>query len=154
MKVSLTVNGQPVSAECEPRRTLADFLRQDLGYTGVHVGCEHGVCGSCTVTVDGATARSCCLLAVQAEGSDVTTIEGLASGGELDPLQQSFREHHGLQCGFCTPGMLATARELLKDNPDPTDAEIRAAISGNLCRCTGYQFIVDAIKNVKSREAL
>ncbi|WP_083753684.1 (2Fe-2S)-binding protein [Actinosynnema sp. ALI-1.44] len=146
MKVSLTVNGEEVSASCEPRRTLADFLRHDLGYTGVHVGCEHGACGSCTVSVDGATARSCCMLAVQAEGCTVTTIEGLASSGELDPLQESFREHHGLQCGFCTPGMLATAHELLRDNPDPTDSEIRAAISGNLCRCTGYQFIVDAIK--------
>jgi carbon-monoxide dehydrogenase small subunit len=145
--VSLTVNGQQVSAACEPRRTLADFLRQDLGFTGVHVGCEHGVCGACTVTLDGATARACCLLAVQAEGAEVTTIEGLATGGELNPLQESFRRHHGLQCGFCTPGMLATAAELLRDNPDPTDEEIRAGIAGVLCRCTGYQFVVDAIRD-------
>jgi carbon-monoxide dehydrogenase small subunit len=145
--VNLTVNGQAFSADCEPRRTLADFLRHDLGFTGVHVGCEHGVCGACTITVDGGTARSCCMLAVQADGADVTTVEGMATDGKLHPLQESFSKHHGLQCGFCTPGMLATARELLKDNPDPTDDEIRAGISGNLCRCTGYQFIVDAIRD-------
>ncbi|WP_181776360.1 (2Fe-2S)-binding protein [Amycolatopsis pittospori] len=145
--VTLTVNGRTYSADCEPRRTLADFLRHDLGFTGVHVGCEHGVCGSCTVTLDGASARSCCLLAVQVDGADVVTVEGLAQDGELHPLQESFRRHHGLQCGFCTPGMLATALELLKDNPAPTDPEIRQAISGNLCRCTGYQFIVDAIRD-------
>ncbi|ANN15609.1 (2Fe-2S)-binding protein [Amycolatopsis orientalis] len=145
--VTLTVNGRTYRADCEPRRTLADFLRHDLGFTGVHVGCEHGVCGSCTITLDGASARSCCLLAVQVDGAEIVTIEGLASDGELHPLQESFRKHHGLQCGFCTPGMLATARELLKDHPDPTDAEIRQGISGNLCRCTGYQFIVDAIRD-------
>jgi aerobic carbon-monoxide dehydrogenase small subunit len=145
--VSLTVNGQEVSADCEPRRTLADFLRQDLGFTGVHLGCEHGVCGACTVTLDGSTARACCLLAVQADGAEITTVEGLATGGELHPLQESFRGHHGLQCGFCTPGMLLTAVELLRDNPDPTDEEIRAGIAGILCRCTGYQFVVDAIKD-------
>ncbi|WP_410654264.1 (2Fe-2S)-binding protein [Amycolatopsis sp. lyj-112] len=145
--VTLTVNGRTYSADCEPRRTLADFLRQDLGFTGVHLGCEHGVCGSCTITLDGASARSCCLLAVQVDGAEIVTIEGLASDGELHPLQESFRKHHGLQCGFCTPGMLATATELLKENPDPTDAEIRQGISGNLCRCTGYQFIVDAIRD-------
>ncbi|WP_410650631.1 (2Fe-2S)-binding protein [Amycolatopsis sp. cmx-4-54] len=145
--VTLTVNGRTYRADCEPRRTLADFLRHDLGFTGVHVGCEHGVCGSCTITLDGASARSCCLLAAQVDGSEIVTIEGLASDGELHPLQESFRKHHGLQCGFCTPGMLATAMELLKENPDPTDAEIRQGISGNLCRCTGYQFIVDAIRD-------
>ena len=145
--VTLTVNGRTYRADCEPRRTLADFLRHDLGFTGVHVGCEHGVCGSCTITLDGASARACCLLAVQVDGSEIVTIEGLASDGELHPLQESFRKHHGLQCGFCTPGMLATAMELLKENPDPTDAEIRQGISGNLCRCTGYQFIVDAIRD-------
>ncbi|KZB83821.1 (2Fe-2S)-binding protein [Amycolatopsis regifaucium] len=145
--VTLTVNGRTYRADCEPRRTLADFLRHDLGFTGVHVGCEHGVCGSCTITLDGASARSCCLLAVQVDGAEIVTIEGLASDGELSPLQESFRKHHGLQCGFCTPGMLATAVELLKENPDPTDAEIRQGISGNLCRCTGYQFIVDAIRD-------
>ncbi|OLZ57518.1 (2Fe-2S)-binding protein [Amycolatopsis keratiniphila] len=145
--VTLTVNGRTYRADCEPRRTLADFLRHDLGFTGVHVGCEHGVCGSCTVTLDGASARACCLLAVQVDGSEIVTVEGLASDGELHPLQESFRKHHGLQCGFCTPGMLATAAELLKENPDPTDTEIRQAISGNLCRCTGYQFIVDAVRD-------
>ncbi|MFC3454154.1 (2Fe-2S)-binding protein [Amycolatopsis speibonae] len=145
--VTVTVNGRTYRADCEPRRTLADFLRHDLGFTGVHVGCEHGVCGSCTITLDGASARSCCLLAVQVDGSEIVTVEGLASDGRLHPLQESFRKHHGLQCGFCTPGMLATAVELLKENPDPTDAEIRQGISGNLCRCTGYQFIVDAIRD-------
>ncbi|MFD8500878.1 (2Fe-2S)-binding protein [Amycolatopsis sp. NPDC059657] len=145
MKVTLTVNGRPYTADCEPRRSLADFLRQDLGFTGVHLGCEHGSCGACTITLDGATARACCLLAVQAEGAEITTVEGMAIDGELHPLQQSFREHHGLQCGFCTPGMLATAAELLRENPSPTEAEIRERISGNLCRCTGYQFIVDSI---------
>ncbi|MEV7555613.1 (2Fe-2S)-binding protein [Amycolatopsis sp. NPDC089917] len=145
--VTLTVNGRTYRADCEPRRTLADFLRHDLGFTGVHVGCEHGVCGSCTITLDGASARACCLLAVQVDGSEIVTVEGLASDGELHPLQESFRKHHGLQCGFCTPGMLATAMELLKENPDPTDAEIRQGISGNLCRCTGYQFIVNAIRD-------
>ncbi|AGM09063.1 (2Fe-2S)-binding protein [Amycolatopsis keratiniphila] len=145
--VTLTVNGGTYRADCEPRRTLADFLRHDLGFTGVHVGCEHGVCGSCTITLDGASARACCLLAAQVDGSEIVTVEGLASDGELHPLQESFRKHHGLQCGFCTPGMLATAAELLKENPDPTDTEIRQAISGNLCRCTGYQFIVDAVRD-------
>ncbi|HEY3463997.1 MAG TPA: (2Fe-2S)-binding protein [Amycolatopsis sp.] len=146
MKVTLTVNGQVCAAECEPRRTLADFLRHDLGFTGVHVGCEHGVCGACTITFDGATARACCLLAVQADGAEVTTVEGLAADGELSALQQAFRDHHGLQCGFCTPGVLATAAELLATNPDPSEAEIREALAGNLCRCTGYQFIVDAVR--------
>ncbi|WP_410666281.1 (2Fe-2S)-binding protein [Amycolatopsis sp. lyj-84] len=149
--VSLTVNGRTYRADCEPRRTLADFLRHDLGFTGVHVGCEHGVCGSCTITLDGASARSCCLLAVQVDGAEIVTVEGLAENGELHPLQESFRKHHGLQCGFCTSGMLATAVELLKENPDPTDAEIRQGISGNLCRCTGYQFIVDAIRDAAKR---
>ncbi|NBH05637.1 (2Fe-2S)-binding protein [Amycolatopsis sp. SID8362] len=153
MKVSLTVNGQPCSADCEPRRTLADFLRHDLGFTGVHVGCEHGVCGACTITLDGATARACCLLAVQAEGAEVTTVEGLATGGELHPLQEAFRDHHGLQCGFCTPGVLATAAELLAGNPDPSEAEIREALAGHLCRCTGYQFIVDAIRAAAAKPA-
>jgi len=146
MKVNLTVNGQAVSAECEPRRSLADFLRHDLGFTGVHLGCEHGVCGACTIDFDGVTARSCCMLAVQADGASITTVEGLAQDGELHPLQEAFHAKHGLQCGFCTPGLLMTACELLKDNADPTDDEIRAGISGNLCRCTGYQFVVDAIR--------
>ena len=144
MKVTVTVNGRALSAECEPRRTLADFLRHDLGFTGVHVGCEQGACGSCTVLLDGATARSCCVLAVQAQDADITTVEGLATMS-LTPLQGSFRRHHALQCGFCTPGMLAVAAELLRDNPSATEAEIRTAISGNLCRCTGYHTIVTAI---------
>ncbi|WP_370944128.1 (2Fe-2S)-binding protein [Amycolatopsis sp. cg5] len=151
MKVTLTVNGRQVTADCEPRRSLADFLRQDLGFTGVHLGCEHGVCGACTITLDGATARACCLLAVQAEGAEITTVEGMATDGELHPLQQSFRDHHGLQCGFCTPGMLATAAELLRETPSPTEAEIRERISGNLCRCTGYQFIVDSIADAAKK---
>ncbi|WP_370970170.1 (2Fe-2S)-binding protein [Amycolatopsis sp. cg9] len=153
MKVTLTVNGQPCAADCEPRRTLADFLRHDLGFTGVHVGCEHGVCGACTITLDGATARACCLLAVQVEGADVTTVEGMATGGELHPLQEAFRDHHGLQCGFCTPGLLATAAELLAANPDPSEAEVREALAGHLCRCTGYQFIVDAIRAAAAKLA-
>ncbi|MFD7660544.1 (2Fe-2S)-binding protein [Actinosynnema sp. NPDC059797] len=140
------MNGRRVGADCEPRRTLADFLRHDLGLTGVHVGCEQGACGSCTVLLDGATARACCLLAAQADGATITTVEGLADNGALNPLQDAFRRHHALQCGFCTPGMLATATELLRDNPHPTETEIRAAIAGNLCRCTGYQHVVDAIK--------
>ncbi|MGD9525843.1 (2Fe-2S)-binding protein [Pseudonocardia sp.] len=145
--VTMTVNGRRVDAHVEPRRTLSDFLRRDCALAGVHVGCEHGVCGACTVTLDGRTARSCCTLAVQADGAEIETVESLANGPELDPLQEAFRRHHGLQCGFCTPGMLLTVRELLAANPDPTDEEIRAGISGNLCRCTGYQFIVDAVRD-------
>ncbi|MFC6092321.1 (2Fe-2S)-binding protein [Saccharothrix lopnurensis] len=148
LTVTLTVNGRPVEATCEPRRTLADFLRHDLGLTGVNVGCEHGACGSCTVLLDGATARSCCLLAAQVDGASVTTVEGMADNGALSPLQEAFRRHHALQCGFCTPGVLATATELLRDHPHPTEAEIRAALAGNLCRCTGYQHIVDAVRAV------
>ncbi|MFR9807001.1 (2Fe-2S)-binding protein [Pseudonocardia sp. RS010] len=144
--VSMTVNGEQVDRHVDPRRTLSDFLRKDCGATGVHLGCEHGVCGACTVLLDGRTARSCCTLAVQAEGADITTVEGLAEGGELHPLQESFWKHHGLQCGFCTPGILLTVQELLADNPDPSDEEIREGISGNICRCTGYQFIVDAVR--------
>lgn len=145
--VRMTVNGQPVRHHVEPRRTLSDFLRRDCGATGVHLGCEHGGCGACTVLLDGRTARSCCTLAVQADGGEVTTVEGLAQGGELDPLQEAFWRHHGLQCGFCTPGILLTVTEFLAENPDPSDEEIRAAISGNICRCTGYQFIVDAVRS-------
>ena len=126
--------------------TLADFLRHELRLTGTHVGCEHGVCGACTVLVDGRSARSCLMLAVQANGREVTTIEGVApSPTELHPLQQALREHHGLQCGFCTPGVVMTLLEFLKDCPNPTEEEVRIAISGNLCRCTGYQGIVDAV---------
>ena len=145
-EVSLTVNGTPVTVRVDPRRTLSDVLRKDCALTGVHVGCEHGVCGACTVSLDGRTARSCCTLAVQADGSEIGTVEGLADGADLHPLQEAFWAHHGLQCGFCTPGILMTVRELLADNPDPSDAEIREGLSGNICRCTGYQFIVDAVR--------
>jgi aerobic carbon-monoxide dehydrogenase small subunit len=145
MTVTLAVNGRTFSADCEPRRTLADFLRQDLGFAGVHLGCEHGVCGACTVIVDGSTARSCCMLAVQADGAEIATVEGLGADGTMSPLQEAFWNHHGLQCGFCTPGILAAATELLAQNPNPTAEEVREGIAGNLCRCTGYQFIVDSI---------
>lgn len=143
--ISVEVNGRTFEADVPPRRTLADFLRHDLGFTGVHLGCEHGVCGACTILLDSKTARSCCMLAVQADGSAITTVEGLSDGEQLHPLQEAFWNRHGLQCGFCTSGMLMTACELLRDNSRPTEAEIRRGISGNLCRCTGYQFIVDAI---------
>jgi aerobic carbon-monoxide dehydrogenase small subunit len=146
--VTLTVNGRTYHAAVEPRRTLADCLREDLGLTGTNLGCEAGVCGSCTVNVDGQTVRSCLMFAVQADGATITTVEGLADGDELSPLQAAFWEHQGLQCGFCTPGMLMTARELLERNPSPDEQEIRDALSGNLCRCTGYQHIVDAVQAV------
>ena len=143
--ISVTVNGAPRAAEVPVRLTLADFLRHTLELTGTHLGCEHGVCGACTVLLDGSAVRSCLLLAVQSNGREVTTVEGLApKAGGLHPLQEAFRDHHGLQCGFCTPGMLTTLVEFLRENPDPTPEEVRVAISGNLCRCTGYQGIVDA----------
>jgi aerobic carbon-monoxide dehydrogenase small subunit len=143
--IRVTINGSDVAAVVEPRRLLADFIREDAALTGTHVGCEHGVCGACTVFLDGQTVRSCLVFAVQADARRVDTVEGLAGDGDLSPLQHSFWEHHGLQCGFCTPGMLMTATELLASNPAPTGAEIRHAISGNLCRCTGYQDIVASI---------
>jgi carbon-monoxide dehydrogenase small subunit len=146
--VELTVNGRRHHAAVEPRRTLADCLREDLGLTGTNLGCEAGVCGSCTVEVDGETVRSCLMFAVQADGATITTVEGLSDGEELSPLQSAFWEHQGLQCGFCTPGMLMTSRELLERNPSPDEQEIRDALSGNLCRCTGYQHIVDAVQSV------
>jgi carbon-monoxide dehydrogenase small subunit len=145
VEIALIVNGQPVRGTVEPRRSLADFLRESLDLTGTHLGCEHGACGTCTVLVDGAAVRSCLLFAVQAEGAQVVTVEGLARDGELSPLQRAFGEHHALQCGFCTPGFLVTATALLAENPDPTPDEVRAAISGNICRCTGYIGIVEAI---------
>jgi carbon-monoxide dehydrogenase small subunit len=149
--ISLSVNGVSYQKDVEVRRTLADFLRHDLRLTGTHVGCEQGVCGACTVLVDGRSARSCLMLAVQANGRQVTTIEGVApSPDELHPLQQALRDCHGLQCGFCTPGMVTTLLEFLKDCPNPTEEEVRIAISGNLCRCTGYQGIVDAVLAVAS----
>jgi carbon-monoxide dehydrogenase small subunit len=142
--IRVTVNAKAWTREIETRVTLADFLRHELQLTGTHVGCEHGVCGACTVLVDGASARACLVLAVQCDGAEITTVESLARDGRLDPLQQAFRDCHGLQCGFCTPGMLMTLTELLRDNPQPSEAEVREALSGNLCRCTGYQGIVDA----------
>jgi carbon-monoxide dehydrogenase small subunit len=144
LTISVSVNGTSYQRQVPVRMTLADFLRHELGLTGTHVGCEHGVCGACTILLDGRSARSCLMLAVQADEHEITTVEGLASGNQLHPLQEAFSKHHGLQCGFCTPGMLTTLVELLNDNANPTDAEIRLAISGNLCRCTGYETIVRA----------
>jgi aerobic-type carbon monoxide dehydrogenase small subunit (CoxS/CutS family) len=149
--VRVEVNGVQQSATVEARRTLADFLRENLGLTGTHVGCEHGVCGACTVLVNGEAARSCLMLAVQANGADLLTIEGLMKDGRLHPLQEAFHEHHGLQCGFCTPGMLLTALDLLQTNPRPTEAEIRQGLSAVLCRCTGYQGIVKAVEAAAAR---
>ena len=149
--IRLSVNGEAREGTVEPRTSLADFLRDGLDLTGTHVGCEHGVCGACTVLLDGAPVRSCLLLAVQMDGADLITVEGLADGERLHPLQQAFWDHHGLQCGFCTPGILLTAKALLDENPHPTDAEIREAIAGNLCRCTGYHFIVEAIRAASAR---
>jgi carbon-monoxide dehydrogenase small subunit len=144
-RVSLTVNGTTYARTVEPRLLLSDFIRHELGLSGTHVGCEHGVCGACTVLFDGQPIRSCLTLAVQAHGHELTTVEGLApSVEEMHPLQQAFRDAHGLQCGFCTPGILMTLLPFLEENPDPTEAEVREAISGNLCRCTGYQHIVQA----------
>ena len=144
--VSVTVNGAQYERTVEPRLLLSDFLRHELGLTGTHVGCEHGVCGACTIIFDGQPVRSCLMLAVQANGHEITTVEGLGTMDNLHPLQEAFREAHGVQCGFCTPGFLMTLLPFLEENPDPTEAEIREAISGNLCRCTGYQHIVDAVQ--------
>jgi carbon-monoxide dehydrogenase small subunit len=150
--VTLTVNGKSYTAEAEVRLTLADFIRHTLGLTGTHLGCEHGVCGACTILLDGQSARSCLMLAVQADGHEILTVEGIAPNDkELHPLQEAFRDNHGLQCGFCTPGMLTTLLEFLRDNPDPTEQEVRIAISGNLCRCTGYQGIVNAALDAAKR---
>jgi carbon-monoxide dehydrogenase small subunit len=150
-RVRLTVNGQAVDRSVDVRRSLADFLRDDLALTGTHVGCEHGVCGACTVLVDGDSARSCLLLAVQLDGATVTTIEGLTPAAGLSPLQEAFRECHGLQCGFCTPGMIIVAHELLTRTATPTTAEIREALSGNLCMCTGYVNIVRSVSRASRR---
>jgi aerobic carbon-monoxide dehydrogenase small subunit len=148
--VSLTVNGVPRELELEPRELLVYVLRDRLGLTGTVVGCDTSSCGSCTVLLDGESVKSCTVLGVQADGHEVTTVEGLASNGDLHPLQESFHEHHALQCGYCTSGMLLAAVSLLEENPSPSDAEIRQALEGNLCRCTGYQNIVDAIAAVAS----
>ena len=144
--ITLTVNGAAREGRCEPRKLLVDFLREDLGLTGTHVGCEHGICGACTIIVNGESARSCIMLAVQADGAELMTVEGLMQDGKLHPLQEAFREHHGLQCGFCTPGMLMTALDLLRVKPAPTEGEIREGISAVLCRCTGYHGIIEAVK--------
>ena len=144
--IRMTVNGREYTGRVEPRLTLADFLRNELDLTGTHLGCEHGVCGACTILVDGEAVRSCLMLAVQADGATLMTVEGLANGEELHPLQVAFHENHALQCGFCTPGFLMTAYAFLRDNPNPTAAEVRTGISGNICRCTGYAPIVKAIR--------
>jgi carbon-monoxide dehydrogenase small subunit len=144
--VRVTVNGRTHEQTVEARKTLADFLREDLGLTGTHLGCEHGVCGACTVIVDGAAVRSCLLFAAQMHGHEIQTVESLADGDRLNTLQEAFWEHHGLQCGFCTPGFLMTLTCFLRENPDPSEAQIREAISGNLCRCTGYKNIVTAAR--------
>jgi carbon-monoxide dehydrogenase small subunit len=149
--VKVIVNGTSYQREVEPRLLLADFLRHTLGLTGTHVGCEHGVCGACTVLVDGDSARSCLMFAVQADGCRIETVEGLGTMTRLNPLQEAFREHHALQCGFCTPGMLMTATDLLRKYPLATDEQIREGLSGNLCRCTGYEHIVRAIRAVVGR---
>jgi aerobic-type carbon monoxide dehydrogenase small subunit (CoxS/CutS family) len=150
MPVSFEVNGREVTVEVEPRMTLADCLRHVLRLTGTHVGCEHGVCGACTILLDGAAVRACLLLAVQAEGSKVITIEGLSNDHELTPLQASFRRHHALQCGFCTPGMITTAHALLSEEPDADADRIREVLSGNLCRCTGYISIIEAVLDARA----
>ena len=144
--VSMTVNGKSVTGEVEPRTLLVQFIREQLGLTGTHVGCDTSQCGACVVHVNGDSAKSCTLLAVQADGADVTTIEGLADGDKLHPMQEAFRDNHGLQCGFCTPGMVMSAVDLLKKNPKPTEAEIREGLEGNICRCTGYHNIVKAVQ--------
>jgi len=145
-RIALTVNGRPCALTVEPRTLLVHALRDGLGLTGAHIGCDTSQCGACTVLLDGRAVKSCTLLAVQAEGAEVTTIEGLAAAGELHPIQRAFVEHHGLQCGFCTPGMILTALDLLGRHPDPGEAAIRRALRGNLCRCTGYQPIVDSVR--------
>jgi carbon-monoxide dehydrogenase small subunit len=149
--VAFTVNGKRVELTVPVRKTLADALREDLGLTGTHLGCEHGVCGACTILLDGQAVRSCLLLAVQADGHDLKTVEGLADGDRLHPIQEAFWEAHGLQCGFCTPGFLMTICEFLADNPSPTEDEIREGIAGNLCRCTGYLNIIKAVQIAASK---
>lgn len=152
-RITFTLNGEPRQASADPRTHLADLLRHGLGLTGTHVGCEHGVCGACTIIVDGAPVRSCLMLAVQVDGCTVETVEGLAKGNDLSALQRAFSAHHGLQCGFCTPGMLMTLEAFLRTNPSPTEQDIRIAISGNICRCTGYQGIVEAALTAAATKA-
>ena len=153
LQITVTVNGQEYQRTVEPRLTLADFLREDLGLTGTHLGCEHGICGACTVLLDGDAVRSCLMLAVQADGAELTTVEGLSPAGNLTPLQKAFHDNGALQCGFCTPGFLMTATAFLRETSEPTEAQVRDAISGNICRCTGYVAIVQAILEA-SRENL
>ena len=156
MRIAVEINGIRYEGDVEPRTLLSDFIRHGAGLTGTHVGCEHGVCGACTVQIDGETVRSCLMLAAQADGRSVLTVEGLAPGDDpLHPLQVAFREHHALQCGFCTPGFLLSAEALLRERPDPTEQEVREALAGNLCRCTGYEGIVEAVLDVarQRREA-
>jgi len=150
-RIKLTVNDQPYEADVEPRLTLVDLLRGELGLTGTHVGCEHGVCGACTVLWNGRAVRSCIMLAVQADGGNIRTVEGLGREGALHPIQQAFLEEHGLQCGFCTPGFLMSISELLERSPDPTDEEIRDTLGGQICRCTGYQQIVSAVRSAAAK---
>jgi len=146
MQITVNINGASETRDVEPRRLLVDFIRSDAGLTGTHIGCDTSSCGACTVLLDGRPVKSCTVLAVQADGSEVKTVEGLAEGGELHPVQAAFKEYHGLQCGFCTPGMMLVGSALLEENPEPTDEEVRWAISGNICRCTGYMNIVTAIQ--------
>jgi aerobic-type carbon monoxide dehydrogenase small subunit (CoxS/CutS family) len=148
VRIEVQINGRPYAGEVEPRTLLSDFIRHQAGLTGTHVGCEHGVCGACTIQVDGETVRSCLMLAAQANGRSLLTVEGLAGGGDLHPLQQAFHERHALQCGFCTPGFLLSAEALLRERPDPSEREVREALAGNLCRCTGYEGIVKAVLDV------
>lgn len=150
-RIELTVNGQLVTREVDARRLLVDFLREDLGLFGAHIGCEHGVCGTCTVLMNGETIRSCITLAVQADGEEITTVEGLAQDGRLHPVQEAFWEKQGLQCGYCTPAMLLRTVEILRENPDPTREAVREGIASQLCRCTGYQYIVDAVLDAAAR---
>jgi aerobic-type carbon monoxide dehydrogenase small subunit (CoxS/CutS family) len=152
--IKLNVNGVNYELAAEPRRLLVDLLRDDLGLTGTHIGCEHGVCGTCTVLLDGESVRSCLMFAVQADGAEILTVEGLSKGGSLHPLQEAFREAQGLQCGFCTPGMLMVSYELLQEKSAPSEEEVREAISANLCRCTGYQGIVEAVQLAAERHAV
>ena len=146
MSVVLNVNGAGRAVSVEPRKTLADAIREDLGLTGTHLGCEHGVCGACTILLDGEVVRSCLMLAVQADGAEITTIEGIGAGDDLHPMQQAFSEYHGLQCGFCTPGMILAGIDMVSRNPDPSRQEIREEMGGNICRCTGYQKIVESVQ--------
>ncbi len=151
MRINLTLNGQRREDEIEPRMLLVHYLREVAQLTGTHVGCETSICGACTIHLNGQAVKSCTILAVQADGSEITTIEGLAKNGQLHPMQEGFWEEHGLQCGYCTPGMIMSATHLLKNNPSPTDDEIRGALEGNLCRCTGYQHIVKAVQNAANK---